>query len=150
MTLSVRPHARMINQDRRGTDNALSWGIRMANTRLQLLDADGSTDPPEMLLFTDAAPSGCDFAEGTRLAAGGGSEDITRGRRLGNRTDSSAHPDVVNPAPKSAGDCRYPTTACQLHRRYLATARQLSSIEPRRPAAFTLLFDASANRRRDG
>ena len=50
-----------------------------------MIDADGSADPGEIPRFVHALVSGADFAKGTRFAAGGGSSDITRLRRLGNR-----------------------------------------------------------------
>ncbi len=50
-----------------------------------MVDADGSADPGEIPKFVHALLSGADFAKGTRFAAGGGSTDITRLRRLGNR-----------------------------------------------------------------
>jgi hypothetical protein len=50
-----------------------------------MVDADGSADPSEIPKFVDALLSGADFAKGTRFAAGGGSSDITRLRRFGNR-----------------------------------------------------------------
>jgi hypothetical protein len=49
-----------------------------------MVDADGSTDPGEIPNFVRALLSGADFAKGTRFAAGGGSSDITRLRKLGN------------------------------------------------------------------
>jgi hypothetical protein len=50
-----------------------------------MVDADGSTDPGEIPRFVNALLDGADFAKGTRFAAGGGSSDITRLRKLGNR-----------------------------------------------------------------
>jgi hypothetical protein len=50
-----------------------------------MVDADGSADPGEIPKFVDALLDGADFAKGTRFAAGGGSADITRLRRSGNR-----------------------------------------------------------------
>jgi hypothetical protein len=50
-----------------------------------MVDADGSADPSEIPKFVDALLRGADFAKGTRFAPGGGSSDITRLRRLGNR-----------------------------------------------------------------
>ncbi len=50
-----------------------------------MLDADGSTDPAEIPLFVNALFEGADFAKGSRFAPGGGSSDITRFRRAGNR-----------------------------------------------------------------
>jgi hypothetical protein len=55
-----------------------------------MVDADGSADPSEIPRFVDALLSGADFAKGTRFARGGGSSDITRLRRLGNRLLSAA------------------------------------------------------------
>ena len=57
-----------------------------------MVDADGSADPAEIPQFVRALLDGADFAKGTRFAAGGGSSDITRLRRLGNRMLS----DLVN------------------------------------------------------
>jgi hypothetical protein len=50
-----------------------------------MIDADGSTDPREIPSFVSALLDGADFAKGTRFAKGGGSEDITRLRALGDR-----------------------------------------------------------------
>ena len=50
-----------------------------------MVDADGSADPGEIPKFVRALVSGAEFAKGIRFAAGGGSSDITRLRRLGNR-----------------------------------------------------------------
>jgi hypothetical protein len=49
-----------------------------------MIDADGSTDASEIPSFVFALLDGADFAKGTRFAKGGGSEDITRLRALGN------------------------------------------------------------------
>jgi hypothetical protein len=54
-----------------------------------MVDADGSADPREIPQFVTALLAGADFAKGTRFAAGGGSHDITRLRRLGNRALSA-------------------------------------------------------------
>jgi glycosyltransferase involved in cell wall biosynthesis len=86
VALLARPDARIVEQDGTGKGNALACGIRMSTGDITvLLDADGSTDPAEIPRFTEALLSGFDFAKGTRFAAGGGSEDITRVRRAGNR-----------------------------------------------------------------
>jgi glycosyltransferase involved in cell wall biosynthesis len=84
--LTECPQARIVNQDGFGKGNALGCGIRMSTGDITvLLDADGSTDPAEIPRFTEALVDGYDFAKGTRFAVGGGSEDITRIRRIGNR-----------------------------------------------------------------
>jgi glycosyltransferase involved in cell wall biosynthesis len=86
VALSQRSDARIVKQDGFGKGNALACGIRLSTSDITvLLDADGSTDPAEIPRFTKALLSGYDFAKGTRFAVGGGSADITRIRRLGNR-----------------------------------------------------------------
>ena len=50
-----------------------------------MIDADGSADAGEIPSFVSDLLNGADFAKGTRFARGGGSEDITRLRGLGNR-----------------------------------------------------------------
>jgi hypothetical protein len=49
-----------------------------------MLDADGSTDAAEMVRFVDALLDGADFVKGSRFLPGGGSDDLTWLRRLGN------------------------------------------------------------------
>jgi glycosyltransferase involved in cell wall biosynthesis len=82
----LRPDVRVVHQTRRGKGNALACGFEAATGDvIAMVDADGSTDPGEIPKFVRALLSGADFAKGTRFAAGGGSSDITRLRRLGNR-----------------------------------------------------------------
>jgi glycosyltransferase involved in cell wall biosynthesis len=82
----LRPDVRVVQQTRRGKGNALACGFEAATGDvIAMVDADGSTDPSEIPNFVQALLSGADFAKGTRFAAGGGSGDITRLRRLGNR-----------------------------------------------------------------
>ncbi len=50
-----------------------------------MIDADGSTDGREIFSFVSALVEGADFAKGSRYAPGGGSDDISRLRSLGNR-----------------------------------------------------------------
>jgi glycosyltransferase involved in cell wall biosynthesis len=81
----LRPDVRIVPQNRRGKGNALACGFEAATGDvIAMVDADGSADPSEIPLFVQALVSGADFAKGTRFAAGGGSSDITRLRRLGN------------------------------------------------------------------
>lgn len=82
----LRPDARIIMQNRKGKGNALACGFAAATGDvIAMVDADGSADPGEIPRFVDALIRGADFAKGTRFAGGGGSSDITRLRRLGNR-----------------------------------------------------------------
>src|SRR5579859_1457249 len=82
----LRPDVRIILQPRTGKGNALACGFAAATGDIIVtLDADGSADPAEIPRFVRALLAGADFAKGSRFAAGGGSADITRLRRLGNR-----------------------------------------------------------------
>src|SRR5215475_1297247 len=81
----LRPDVRVVQQTRRGKGNALACGFEAATGDvIAMVDADGSADPGEIPRFVAALVDGADFAKGTRFAAGGGSDDITRLRRLGN------------------------------------------------------------------
>ena len=82
----LRPGVRINRQNRSGKGNALACGFAAATGDIiAMVDADGSADPAEIPQFVQALLDGADFAKGTRFAAGGGSCDITRLRRLGNR-----------------------------------------------------------------
>jgi hypothetical protein len=50
-----------------------------------MMDADGSTDGSEIPRFVAALTTGADFAKGSRFASGGGSDDITFLRLVGNK-----------------------------------------------------------------
>jgi glycosyltransferase involved in cell wall biosynthesis len=82
----LRPDVRIIKQNRSGKGNALACGFAAATGDIVVMvDADGSADPAEIPQFVRALLNGADFAKGSRFADGGGSSDITRLRRLGNR-----------------------------------------------------------------
>jgi glycosyltransferase involved in cell wall biosynthesis len=82
----LRPDVRVVQQTRWGKGNALACGFEAATGDvIAMVDADGSTDPGEIPKFVQALLGGADFAKGTRFATGGGSSDITRLRKLGNR-----------------------------------------------------------------
>jgi glycosyltransferase involved in cell wall biosynthesis len=82
----VMPGIKVIRQTRRGKGNALACGFAaVTGDVVVMFDADGSADPAEIPAFVDALLAGADFAKGTRFAAGGGSMDITRLRRAGNK-----------------------------------------------------------------
>jgi glycosyltransferase involved in cell wall biosynthesis len=83
---TLRPDAKIVLQQARGKGDALRCGFEAATGEvLVMLDADGSADPAEIPAFVAALLSGADFAKGTRFLEGGGSSDITRLRRFGNR-----------------------------------------------------------------
>ena len=80
------PDVRIVMQTRLGKGNALACGFAVATGDIiAMVDADGSADPAEIPQFVKALVNGADFAKGSRFAKGGGSSDITRFRRLGNR-----------------------------------------------------------------
>ena len=82
----VMPSARVVGQTRRGKGNALACGFAEATGDIVVMfDADGSADPDEIARFVAALTEGADFAKGSRVMPGGGSEDITVLRGLGNR-----------------------------------------------------------------
>lgn len=82
----LRPDVRIITQNRRGKGNALACGFAAATGDIiAMVDADGSADPAEILRFVSALLDGADYAKGSRFTDGGGSSDITRLRRAGNR-----------------------------------------------------------------
>ena len=82
---AVRPGIVVTHQTRRGKGNALAVGFAaVTGDVVVMLDADGSADPAEIEAFVGALVAGADFAKGTRFALGGGSDDITGIRRLGN------------------------------------------------------------------
>ena len=82
----LRPDVRIVRQTRTGKGNALACGFALATGDIiAMVDADGSADPGEIPRFVAALLDGADFAKGTRFAEGGGSDDITRLRSMGNR-----------------------------------------------------------------
>lgn len=79
------PQVRIVFQTRPGKGNALACGIAAASGDIiATLDSDGSTDPQELRRFIEAIEAGADFAKGSRFLSGGGSDDITRFRKVGN------------------------------------------------------------------
>jgi len=89
-TIAVAQHHRpdivVIHQTRRGKGNALAAGFSAATgDYIVMIDADGSMDPTEIPDFVAALDAGADYAKGSRFAVGGGSDDISRTRDLGNR-----------------------------------------------------------------
>jgi glycosyltransferase involved in cell wall biosynthesis len=80
-----RPDVRVLRQTRMGKGNAVACGVAAATGDIvALVDADGSADPAEIPRFVEALLAGADFAKGSRFLDGGGSNDITRLRSLGN------------------------------------------------------------------
>jgi glycosyltransferase involved in cell wall biosynthesis len=79
------PDIRVVVQTGKGKGNALREGFAACTGDIiVMIDGDGSTDPAEITRFVDILLQGYDFAKGSRFIKGGGSEDITPLRSLGN------------------------------------------------------------------
>jgi glycosyltransferase involved in cell wall biosynthesis len=82
----LRPDIVVVHEERHGKGAALQAGFAAATGDIVvMLDADGSMHPGEIIRYIAMLVSGFDFVKGSRFMAGGGSSDITRLRRLGNR-----------------------------------------------------------------
>lgn len=86
----LSPVLRIVHQQGRGKGDALQAGFAAAKGEIiVMMDADGSTDGREIPRFVAALTTGADFAKGSRFCSGGGSDDITFSRHLGNKILSS-------------------------------------------------------------
>lgn len=82
---AARPDAILLQQTRRGKGNALACGFAASTGDvIVMFDADGSADPGEIPKFLEALSDGADVAKGSRFTAGGGSDDISTIRLIGN------------------------------------------------------------------
>jgi glycosyltransferase involved in cell wall biosynthesis len=82
----LRADVRVVREQRKGKGAALQAGFAAARGDIVvMLDADGSADAAEIDRFVDVLLAGADFAKGSRFLPGGGSEDLTMVRQLGNR-----------------------------------------------------------------
>jgi glycosyltransferase involved in cell wall biosynthesis len=80
------PAVQIVHQEGRGKGDALQAGFAAAKGEIiVMMDADGSTDGAEIPRFVGALVTGADFAKGSRFASGGGTDDITFSRHLGNK-----------------------------------------------------------------
>jgi glycosyltransferase involved in cell wall biosynthesis len=83
---SCRPDIRVVPQEGVGKGSALRSGFLAATGDIIVtMDADGSMAPQEIRHYLHFLSNGYDFVKGSRFVGGGGSLDITRFRRLGNR-----------------------------------------------------------------
>ena len=81
-----RPDVKVVAQQGTGKGDALLAGFTACTGEIiVMIDGDGSTDGGEIARFVGALVTGADYAKGSRFASSGGSDDITLGRRLGNR-----------------------------------------------------------------
>ncbi len=85
VALRERPDTKVVRQHARGKGSALRTGFAAATgDYIVMIDADGSMDPGEIELFVRALDIGYDFVKGSRYLPGGGSDDLTVLRNLGN------------------------------------------------------------------
>jgi glycosyltransferase involved in cell wall biosynthesis len=83
---SLRPDIVVLTDHARGKGDALRIGFNAASGHfVVMLDADGSMDPGEIPRFVKALLEGHDVVKGSRLVAGGGSDDLSWLRSAGNR-----------------------------------------------------------------
>ncbi|QRY46318.1 glycosyltransferase family 2 protein [Mycolicibacterium boenickei] len=83
---SYRPDVKVVLQEGVGKGSALRTGFLAASGDvIVMMDADGSMAPQEIRHYLHFLANGYDFVKGSRFIGGGGSLDITRFRRLGNR-----------------------------------------------------------------
>lgn len=81
-----RPDVKVVTQEGVGKGSALRTGFLSASGDIiVMMDADGSMAPQEIRHYLHFLANGYDFVKGSRFIVGGGSLDITRFRRLGNR-----------------------------------------------------------------
>lgn len=83
---SYRPDIKVVPQEGVGKGSALRTGFLAASGDIiVMMDADGSMSPLEIRHYVYFLANGYDFVKGSRFVGGGGSLDITRFRRMGNR-----------------------------------------------------------------
>ncbi len=80
------PDVKVVAQSGKGKGDALITGFAACTGEIVVMvDADGSADGAEIVSYVSALVSGADFAKGSRFANGGGTDDMTPIRKLGNR-----------------------------------------------------------------
>ncbi|WP_443079198.1 glycosyltransferase family 2 protein [Streptomyces sp. NBC_01498] len=79
------PDVKVVEQRGKGKGDALISGFAACTGDIiVMVDADGSADGQEIVSYVSALVSGADFAKGSRFANGGGTDDMTLIRKLGN------------------------------------------------------------------
>jgi glycosyltransferase involved in cell wall biosynthesis len=82
---SLLPTARIVTAPAPGKGAALIAGVGAATSDYVIaMDADGSNDPAELDRMIEQLDAGADLVKGSRYLPGGGSDDATRARDLGN------------------------------------------------------------------
>jgi glycosyltransferase involved in cell wall biosynthesis len=81
----LRPGVKIVLETRPGKGAALKAGFMAATgDAIVMLDADGSMNPAEAVLFVGALHAGAEFVKGSRFVQGGGTDDMSLFRFLGN------------------------------------------------------------------
>ncbi len=82
----LRPNLKIVTQTGKGKGDALAAGFAACTGDIiVMIDADGSMDGREIISFVGALVTGADFVKGSRYAPGGGSDDLTVSRSIGNK-----------------------------------------------------------------
>jgi oxalate decarboxylase/phosphoglucose isomerase-like protein (cupin superfamily) len=83
--IAAKLGVRVVRQQGRGKGRALRQAFELTDGRpVLVMDGDGSMRPEEMPAFVRALSSGADIAKGSRFLPGGGSQDLSAVRRIGN------------------------------------------------------------------
>ena len=83
--LELLPDIKIVTQPGKGKGDALRAGFAAARGDIVIaIDADGSTDPIEIPAFVGALLAGADYVKGSRFIPGGGTDDMTFTRKMGN------------------------------------------------------------------
>ena len=81
----LRPDVKIVLETRAGKGAALKAGFAAATCdAIVMLDADGSMNPAEAVLFVGALLAGGEFVKGSRFVQGGGTDDMSLFRFAGN------------------------------------------------------------------
>jgi len=81
----LREDVKIVLEPRRGKGAALQAGFNAATGDIiVMLDADGSMEPEEAIVFVGALMAGADMVKGSRFLQGAGTDDMSLFRMLGN------------------------------------------------------------------
>ena len=81
----VKPDVVVVHELTRGKGSAIRAGFEAASGDvIVMLDADGSMDPADIPSFVAALGDGHEMAKGSRFLEGGGTDDMTVLRKVGN------------------------------------------------------------------
>ncbi len=87
LKVAARNGAKIVLQDGRGKGAAVRQVLNneyLDVEALVLMDADGSMSPQEVPRFVETLHNGADVVKGSRFVTGGGSDDMTLTRKIGN------------------------------------------------------------------